>query len=418
MCKIDVDRIRKDFPILNREINGHKLIYLDNAATSQRPWQVAQAVYDFYTKHNANIHRGLHTLSEEATEMYEEAHRAVKEFINARTWEEIIFTRNTTEAINLVAYSLGVRRFKPGDEIIITMMEHHSNMVPWQMLKDLYGIKLHYIKLRPDGTLDLEHYRSLLSPNTKLVSVAHVSNVLGVINPVKEIIKLAHDVGALVLIDAAQSAPHLKLDVQDIDCDFMAFSGHKMLGPTGIGVLYGKKELLEEMDPFLRGGDMIKQVKIEGASWNDLPWKFEAGTSNIAGGIGLKAAIEYLQNIGMDCIFEHEKTLAKYTIDKLKEIEEVKLFGPEERIGVILFGPEERIGVISFIVEGISPDLVGIAMNETGIAIRTGCHCAQPLHEFFGIRGTARASFYLYNTFEEADKFIERLKEIIAQSKK
>jgi len=417
MCKIDVDRIRKDFPILNREINGHKLIYLDNAATSQRPWQVAQAVYDFYTKHNANIHRGLHTLSEEATEMYEEAHRAVKEFINARTWEEIIFTRNTTEAINLVAYSLGLRRFKPGDEIIITMMEHHSNMVPWQehhsnmvpwqMLKDLYGIKLHYIKLRPDGTLDLEHYRSLLSPNTKLVSVAHVSNVLGVINPVKEIIKLAHDVGALVLIDAAQSAPHLKLDVQDIDCDFMAFSGHKMLGPTGIGVLYGKKELLEEMDPFLRGGDMIKQVKIEGASWNDLPWKFEAGTSNIAGGIGLKAAIEYLQNIGMDCIFEHEKALAKYTINKLKEIEEVKLFGPEE-----------RIGVISFIVEGISPDLVGIAMNEKGIAIRTGCHCAQPLHEFFGIRGTARASFYLYNTFEEADKFIERLKEIIAQSKK
>lgn len=407
MCKIDVDRIRKDFPILNREINGQKLIYLDNAATSQRPWQVAQAVYDFYTKHNANIHRGLHTLSEEATEMYEEAHRAVKEFINARTWEEIIFTRNTTEAINLVAYSLGLRRFKPGDEIIITMMEHHSNMVPWQMLKDLYGIKLHYIKLRPDGTLDLEHYRSLLSSNTKLVSVAHVSNVLGVINPVKEIIKLAHDVGALVLIDAAQSAPHLKLDVQDIDCDFMAFSGHKMLGPTGIGVLYGKKELLEEMNPFLRGGDMIKQVKIEGASWNDLPWKFEAGTSNIAGGIGLKAAIEYLQNIGMDCIFEHEKTLAKYTINKLKEIEEVKLFGPEE-----------RIGVISFIVEGISPDLVGIAMNEKGIAIRTGCHCAQPLHEFFGIRGTARASFYLYNTFEEADKFIERLKEIIAQSKK
>ena len=407
MCRIDVDLIRKDFPILNREINGHRLIYLDNAATSQRPRQVTQAVCDFYTKHNANIHRGLHTLSEEATEMYEAAHRAVKEFINARTWEEIIFTRNTTEAINLVAYSLGVRRFKPGDEIIITMMEHHSNMVPWQMLKDLYGIKLHYIKLRPDGTLDLEHYRSLLSPNTKLVSVAHVSNVLGVINPVKEIIKLAHDVGALVLIDAAQSAPHLKLDVQDIDCDFMAFSGHKMLGPTGIGVLYGKKELLEEMDPFLRGGDMIKQVKIEGVSWNDLPWKFEAGTSNIAGGIGLKAAIEYLQNIGMDCIFEHEKALAKYTINKLKEIEEVKLFGPEE-----------RIGVISFIVEGISPDLVGIAMNEKGIAIRTGCHCAQPLHEFFGIRGTARASFYLYNTFEEADKFIERLKEIIAQSKK
>jgi len=407
MCRIDVDLIRKDFPILNREINGHRLIYLDNAATSQRPRQVTQAVCDFYTKHNANIHRGLHTLSEEATEMYEAAHRAVKEFINARTWEEIIFTRNTTEAINLVAYSLGVRRFKPGDEIIITMMEHHSNMVPWQMLKDLCGIKLHYIKLKPDGTLDLEHYRSLLSPKTKLVAVAHVSNVLGVINPVKEIIKLAHEVGALVLIDAAQSVPHMKVDVQEIDCDFMAFSGHKMLGPTGIGVLYGKKELLEDMDPFLRGGDMIKQVKIEGASWNDLPWKFEAGTSNIAGGIGLKAAIEYLQNIGVDCIFEHEKALAKYTINKLKEIEEVKLFGPEE-----------RIGVISFVVKGISPDLVGIAMNEKGIAIRTGCHCAQPLHEFFGIRGTARASFYLYNTFEEADKFIERLEEIITRSKK
>jgi len=406
MCKIDVDRIRKDFPILDREINGYKLIYLDNAATSQRPLQVARAVYDFYIKHNANIHRGLHTLSEEATEMYEEAHRVVKDFINARSWKEIIFTRNTTEAINLVAYSYGFYKFQPRDEIIITLMEHHSNMVPWQMLRDLRGIKLHYIKLRPNGTLDMEHYRSLLSSKTRLVSVAHVSNVLGVINPVKEIIRLAREAGALVLIDAAQSAPHMKLDVQEIDCDFMAFSGHKMLGPTGIGVLYGKKELLEEMEPFLRGGDMIKQVKIEGASWNNLPWKFEAGTSNIAGGIGLKAAIEYLQNIGMDCIFQHEKALAKYTIEKLKEIEEVKLFGPEE-----------RIGVISFIVDGLSPDLIGIAMNEKGIAIRTGCHCAQPLHEFFGIRGTARASFYLYNTLEEADKFIERLKEIIAQSK-
>ncbi|MGB9824695.1 MAG: aminotransferase class V-fold PLP-dependent enzyme [Candidatus Hydrothermia bacterium] len=406
MAYLNPDLIRKDFPILERRINGKRLIYLDNAATSQRPRQVIDAITQFYSTYNANIHRAVHTLSQEATELYEEAHEKVRNFINAKEMSEIIFTRNTTESVNLVAYSL-MRDMKPGDEIVTTVMEHHSNLVPWQMLRDEAGIVLKYARLNPDGSLDLDHIKSLITEKTKIVAVTHISNVLGLINPVKEISKMAHDKGALVLIDAAQSAPHIKIDVQEIDCDFLAFSSHKMLGPTGIGVLYGKKEYLERMEPFLRGGDMISTVTLEGATWNKLPWKFEAGTSNFADGYAFGVAIDYLRKIGMENIANHEFHLANYTINKLlNEIPDIKILGP-------LNG---RIGVIAFYFDDISPDLIGILLNERyGIAIRTGCHCAQPLHEFFGIRGTARASFYLYNTQEEADIFVEGLKEIVKE---
>jgi len=406
MSCLNVDEIRKDFPILGRLINGKPLVYLDNAATSQRPIQVINAITEFYKSHNGNIHRAVHTLSQEATELYEEAHRKVKDFINAKDMSEIIFTRNTTESMNLVAYSLS-RLLKPGDEIVITVMEHHSNMVPWQMLRDEVGVVLKYARLKKDGELDLNHFADLITDKTKVVSFTHVSNVLGVVNPVKEMTRIAKSKGAYVIIDAAQSAPHLKIDVQDIDCDFMAFSSHKMLGPTGIGVLYGKRELLEKLPPFLRGGDMISTVTLEGATWNKLPWKFEAGTSNFADGYAFGVAIDYLNKVGMGEIEAHERELAEYTLRRLEnEVEGIKILGPKEN----------RIGVISFYFDDISHDLIGILLNERyGIAVRTGCHCAQPLHEFFNISGTARASFYLYNTKEEADYFVEALKEIVKE---
>ncbi len=379
------------------------MVYLDNAATSQRPIQVIKALEEFYTEHNANIHRAVHTLSQEATELYEESHRKVQKFINAKAFEEIIFTRNTTESINLVAYSMAYS-LKDGDEVITTVMEHHSNMVPWQMLRDHFGVNLKFARLKPDGSLDLEHLESLITDNTKLVALTHVSNVLGIVNPVKEVIKIAHAKGALVLLDGAQSVPHLKVDVQNLDVDFLAFSSHKMLGPTGVGVLYAKKEVLEKMEPFLRGGDMISTVRLEKAEWNKLPWRFEAGTSNFADGYAFGVAIDYLERVGMDSIFEHEKEIAQHTLKRLlNEVEDIKILGPIEG----------RIGVIAFYFEDIPPDLIGIAMDNEGIAIRTGCHCAQPLHEFFGIRGTARASFYLYNTQEEADYFVDVLKEVV-----
>ncbi len=403
MCPLNIDVIRSDFPILEREIRGKRLVYLDNAATSQRPIQVIKALEEFYTKHNANIHRAVHTLSQEATELYEGSHRKVQRFINAKSFEEIIFTRNTTESINLVSYSMAYS-LKSGDEIVTTVMEHHSNMVPWQMLRDHFGVNLRFARLRPDGSLDLEHLESLITDKTKLVALTHVSNVLGIVNPVEEVIKLAHAKGALVLLDGAQSVPHLKVDVQNLDVDFLAFSSHKMLGPTGIGVLYAKKELLEKMEPFLRGGDMISTVHLEKADWNKLPWRFEAGTSNFADGYAFGVAIDYLERVGMDSIFEHEKEIAQHTLKRLlNEVEGIKILGPTEG----------RIGVIAFYFEDIPPDLIGIALDNEGIAIRTGCHCAQPLHEFFGIRGTARASFYLYNTLEEADYFIDVLKEVV-----
>ncbi len=403
MCPLNTDAIRFDFPILEREIRGKRLVYLDNAATSQRPIQVIKALEEFYTEHNANIHRAVHTLSQEATELYEESHRKVQKFINAKAFEEIIFTRNTTESINLVAYSMAYS-LKDGDEVITTVMEHHSNMVPWQMLRDHFGVNLKFARLKPDGSLDLEHLESLITDNTKLVALTHVSNVLGIVNPVKEVIKIAHAKGALVLLDGAQSVPHLKVDVQNLDVDFLAFSSHKMLGPTGVGVLYAKKEVLEKMEPFLRGGDMISTVRLEKAEWNKLPWRFEAGTSNFADGYAFGVAIDYLERVGMDSIFEHEKEIAQHTLKRLlNEVEDIKILGPIEG----------RIGVIAFYFEDIPPDLIGIAMDNEGIAIRTGCHCAQPLHEFFGIRGTARASFYLYNTQEEADYFVDVLKEVV-----
>jgi len=399
----DVQSVRKDFPILQRKLRGKPLVYLDNAATSQRPIQVIKALEEFYTLHNANIHRAIHTLSREATELYEEAHEKVRRFINARFFEEIIFTRNTTEAINLVAYSLSFK-LKPGDEIVTTVMEHHSNMVPWQMLRDHFGIKLKFARLNEKGYLDLDHLNSLITDRTKLVAVTHVSNVLGIVNPIEEIVKMAHSKGALCLVDGAQSVPHLPIDVQKLDMDFLAFSSHKMLGPTGIGVLYAKKEILEKMEPFLRGGDMISTVTIERPDWNKLPWRFEAGTSNFADGYAFGVAIDYLERVGMDCIFEHEKEIAKHTLNRLiNEVEGIKILGPVEN----------RIGVISFYFEDIPPDLIGLALDEEGVAIRTGCHCAQPLHEHFGISGTARASFYLYNTFEEADYFVDTLKAIV-----
>ncbi|MDI6850681.1 MAG: cysteine desulfurase [bacterium] len=397
--------IRKDFPILQRKIGDKHLVYLDNAATSQRPIQVIKALEEFYILHNANIHRAIHTLSRESTELYEEAHEKARKFINARYFEEIIFTRNTTEAINLVAYSLSFN-LRPGDEVVTTVMEHHSNMVPWQMLRDHFGIELKFAKLDSKGCLDLDHLNSLITDKTKLVAVTHVSNVLGVVNPIEEIVRMAHSRGALCLVDGAQSVPHMPVDVQKMDVDFLAFSSHKMLGPTGIGVLYARKELLEKMEPFLRGGDMISTVTVEKPEWNKLPWRFEAGTSNFADGYAFGVAIDYLEKIGMEAIFLHEKEIAKHTIDRLvNEVEGLKILGPTEN----------RIGVISFYFEDIPPDLIGLALDEEGIAIRTGCHCAQPLHEHFGISGTARASFYLYNTLEEADYFVDKLKEIVAR---
>lgn len=397
--------IRKDFPILQRKIGDKHLVYLDNAATSQRPIQVIKALEEFYILHNANIHRAIHTLSRESTELYEEAHEKARKFINARYFEEIIFTRNTTEAINLVAYSLSFN-LRPGDEVVTTVMEHHSNMVPWQMLRDHFGIELKFAKLDSKDCLDLDHLNSLITDKTKLVAVTHVSNVLGVVNPIEEIVRMAHSRGALCLVDGAQSVPHMPVDVQKMDVDFLAFSSHKMLGPTGIGVLYARKELLEKMEPFLRGGDMISTVTVEKPEWNKLPWRFEAGTSNFADGYAFGVAIDYLEKIGMEAIFLHEKEIAKHTIDRLvNEVEGLKILGPTEN----------RIGVISFYFEDIPPDLIGLALDEEGIAIRTGCHCAQPLHEHFGISGTARASFYLYNTLEEADYFVDKLKEIVAR---
>lgn len=406
MRNFDIYQIRKDFPILERKVNGQKLVYLDNAATSQRPRQVIEAIVDFYEKHNANIHRAVHTLSQEATELYEGAHEKVKNFINAQSVSEIIFTRNTTESINLLAYSF-MRELKPGDEIVTTVMEHHSNMVPWQMLRDEFGITLKFARLTTDGRLDLDHLHRLITERTKIVAITYVSNVLGVINPVKEITQMAHDKGALVVIDAAQAAPHIKIDVQDLDCDFMAFSSHKMLGPTGIGVLYGKKIYLEKMVPFLRGGDMISSVKLDHVSWNKLPWKFEAGTANFADGYAFGVALDYLSNIGMENVMYHEIELAKYTLDRLtNEVDGIKILGPKD----------DRIGVIAFYFEDIPTDAIGILLSDRyGIAIRTGCHCAQPLHEFFGITGTARASFYLYNTKEEADFFVDAIKEIVKE---
>jgi len=396
---LNVETLRKDFPILQRVINGKKLIYLDNSATTQKPNEVISSVKDYYENYNSNVHRGIYKISEEATQKYEEAHEKVAKFINAE-FEEIVFTKSTTESLNLLAYSLG-QDIKEGDEIVVSQMEHHSNFVPWQALALRKNAKLRFIELTEDGRLNEEQLKEIINEKTKIVAITHMSNVLGTINDVKKIAEIAHKYSALVVVDAAQSVPHLKVNVKELDCDFLAFSGHKMLGPTGVGVLYGKKELLEKMPPFLYGGDMIKEVGFEKTTWNNLPWKFEAGTPNVAQAIGLGVAIDYLNKIGMEDIRDYEKELTEYALKKLKEID-----------GIKIYGPEQRGSIVSFNLEGIHSHDICTIVDREGICIRGGHHCAMPLMTILGINGSARASFYFYNTKEEVDLLIEGLKKV------
>jgi cysteine desulfurase/selenocysteine lyase len=406
---LDPYKIREDFPILKRKINNYPLIYFDNAATSQKPRQVIEAVKEFYEKHNANVHRAIHTLSQEATELYEKAHEEIAKFINASI-EEIIFVRGTTEAINLVAYAWGLRNLKAEDEVLVTLMEHHSNIVPWEILSKIVGFQVKYVDVEDNGILNYASFESAMSKKVKIVCLAHVSNVTGVINDVKKIAKIAHDYGALVLVDGAQSVPHLPIDVKDLDADFLAFSGHKMLGPTGIGVLYGKREALEKMEPFHGGGEMIREVSFNPAtghssiSWNELPWKFEAGTPHICGGVGLMAAVNYLKNVGMENIKAHEEMLTEYAMKHMQECKKVSVYGTKD-VSV-------KCGIIPFDIEGLSSHDIALFLDSYGIMIRSGFHCAQPLHQRLKLPSSARASFYLYNTCEEVDRFVEVLKEI------
>ena len=398
---LDPNEIRKDFPILQRKTHDSvPLVYLDSTATSQKPMAVIEAMNDYYRRSNANIHRGVHTLAEEATTMYEEAREKIARFINAPSSKQIIYTRNTTESINLVAYTWARANLKAGDLVILTEMEHHSNLVPWQMLQAERGIELDFISVTEDGLLDLDSYKTLLSRTPKLVAFTHMSNVLGTINPAADLIRMAHEVGAITIVDAAQSVPHLTVDVQSLDADFLAFSAHKMCGPTGIGALYGKTELLESMPPFLGGGDMIKEVKLRSFRPNTLPHKFEAGTPAIAEAVGFGAAVDYLTKVGMDNIAAHEHAITEYALERLEEIPGVKLFGPSA---------DKKGGVAAFTFDGVHPHDVAQILDRDGIAIRAGHHCAQPLHEKFGIPATSRASFYLYNTKEEVDFLVNGL---------
>jgi cysteine desulfurase/selenocysteine lyase len=395
---LNVHEIRKDFPIFQRETKpGTPLVYLDSTATSQKPLAVIEAMDDFYRRSNANIHRGVHTLAEEATALYEQARVKIARFINAPSAHQIIYTRNTTESINLVAYSWARANLKAGDLVILTEMEHHSNLVPWHMLQAERGIELDFIPVTEDGLLDLEAYKTLLARSPKLVSFTQMSNVLGTINSAAEIIRLAHEAGAVTLVDAAQSVPHFKVDVQALDADFLAFSAHKMCGPTGIGVLYGKMALLESMPPFLGGGDMIKEVKLRSFRPNTLPYKFEAGTPAIAEAVGFGAAVEYLSAVGMDAIAAHEHEITEYALERLEEVPGVKVFGPSA---------QHKGGVAAFTLEGVHPHDVAQILDQDGIAVRAGHHCAQPLHEKFGIPASSRASFYLYNTRDEVDLLV------------
>lgn len=395
---LNTDLIRKDFPILERvTASGARVTYLDSTATSQKPLAVIEAMNDFYRRSNANIHRGVHTLAEESTATYENAREKIARFINAPSARQVIYTRNTTESINLIAYSWARANLKAGDLVILTEMEHHSNLVPWHMLAAERGIELDFIPVTADGLLDLDAYRSLLARDPKLVSFTHMSNVLGTVNPAAEIIRLAHEAGAVTLVDAAQSVPHLAVDVQALDADFYAFSAHKMCGPTGIGALYGKASLLEAMPPFLGGGDMIREVKLRSFRPNSLPHKFEAGTPAIAEAVGFGAAVDYLTKIGMTQISEHEHAITEYALERLEEIPGVKVFGPSA---------DKKGGVAAFTLEGVHPHDVAQILDQDGIAVRAGHHCAQPLHEKFGIPATSRASFYLYNTKEEVDLLV------------
>ena len=398
-----VERIRRDFPILKREVNGHQLVYLDNAATSQRPVQVMAEITRFYRDTNANIHRGVHTLSVEATEQYEGVREKVRAFIGAPSASEIIFTRNTTESINLVAHSWARTFLEPGDEVVITEIEHHSNIVPWQMLRDERGIVLRHIPMRDDGMLDLDVAREVINPRTRLLAITLMSNALGSIVPVGELADLAHARGARVLVDAAQAVPHLPVDVVALGADFLAFSAHKMLGPTGVGVLWARGELLEAMPPFLGGGDMIATVSLTESTWNEVPHKFEAGTPNIGGVVAFGTAIDYLQALGMERVRAHERELTDYALGRLVDIPGLTLYGPLDA-GL-------RGGVVSFGLEGVHPHDVGQVLDSRGIAIRAGHHCAQPVMQRLGIPATARASFYIYNTRDEVDALEDAIQE-------
>jgi len=393
---MDIERIRKDFPILHQNVNNHPLVYLDSAATSQKPLSVIETLNQYYREYNSNVHRGVHTLGTKATEAYEGAREKVKNFINAKSTKEVIFTRGTTTSINYVATSFGRENVKEGDEIVLTYMEHHSNLIPWQQVAKKTGATLKYFPLQEDGTLSLEEVRHTISEKTKIVAITYVSNVLGTINPIKEIVEIAHRKGAVVVVDGAQSTPHLKVDVQDLDCDFYAFSGHKMCGPTGIGVLYGKEHLLEQMEPVEFGGEMIDFVELYDSTWKELPWKFEGGTPTIAGAIGLGAAIDYLESIGMNEIQNHEHQLTEYAIGKLSEIDGLTIYGPKEI--------SKRAGVVTFNIDGVHPHDVATVLDTEGIAVRAGHHCAQPLMKWLHVTATARASFYLYNTKEDVDR--------------
>ena len=398
----DVWRIREDFPILRRKVHGKPLVYLDNAATSQKPDAVIKALTRYYTLENSNVHRGVHALSEQATRDYEDARTKAKRFLNAASEREIIFVRGATEGINLVMHSYGRKHVQAGDEVLITTMEHHSNIVPWQILCEEKGARLRVAPINDAGELILEDFEKLLNPSTRFVSVAHVSNALGTINPVQRIVEMAHRRGIPVLVDGAQAAPHLKIDVRELDCDFYVISGHKMYGPTGVGVLYGKAELLEAMPPYQGGGDMISSVSFEKTTYNQLPYKFEAGTPDIAGVIGLGAAIDYLDEIGLEKAAAHEHELLSYANAAISRIPGVRLIGTAR----------EKAGVLSFVVEGVHPHDVGTILDQEGIAIRTGHHCAQPLMQRFGVPATARASLALYNTSEEIDALVAGLHKV------
>jgi cysteine desulfurase / selenocysteine lyase len=395
---MNIQDIRQMFPILDQEVNGKPLVYLDNAATSQKPLPVIEALDRYYREYNSNVHRGVHTLGTKATDGYEGAREKVRKFIHAASTEEIIFTRGTTSALNLVAASYARNHVGEGDEIVITPMEHHANLIPWQQVAKQTGATLKYIPLEEDGTISLEKVKETVTPNTKIVAVAHASNVLGTINPIKEMAKIAHENGAVIVVDGAQSTPHMKIDVRDLDCDFFAFSGHKMCGPTGIGVLYGKKQLLENMEPIEFGGEMIDIVDLYDSTWKELPWKFEAGTPIIAGAIGLGAAIDFLEEIGLDRIAEHEHRLAQYALEKMSEVD-----------GITVYGPKTRVGLVTFNIEDVHPHDVATVLDAEGIAVRAGHHCAQPLMRWLKVSATARASFYLYNTEEEIDKLVAAL---------
>ena len=396
--------IRNDFPILNAKVRGKELVYLDNGATAQKPAVVIDAINTYYKDYNSNIHRGVHHLSQVATTAYENAREKLRGFINSSKLEEVIFTKGTTESINIVASCFGRKSLNKGDEVIISAMEHHSNIVPWQMICDEREAVLKVIPINNNGELLMDEYKKLLSDKTKLVAVIHISNTLGTINPVKEIIDLAHQKGALVLLDGAQAVPHIKVDVQDLGCDFYAFSGHKIFGPTGVGVLYGKSEYLNDMPPYQGGGDMIKEVTFEKTTYNCLPHKFEAGTPNIVGGIGLGVAVDYMQEVGIDLIHKREEELLAYATEKIVKVEGVRIIGEAER----------KASVLSFVIDGLHPFDIGTLLDQLGIAVRTGHHCTQPLMSFFEIPGTIRASFAFYNTKEEVDKLISGLERALS----